>query len=145
VNRDFLSLVATIHPEAWDALIPRYLGSHVAHGFDEVALNPQPLPPRAFGLGARVLADLLHGAIIIQGGRDGDAPSAFLADVEDWCGTRWPRWRPKPPPPPWGWDERDLFTGAALQAAVLAGRFEHDPEMQEALLTAAERLAQAAG
>lgn len=141
MDREFFSLVAKIHPEAWDAIIPRYVGAGRRFG-DEVALNPQPLPPRDPEVGARLLADLLDRAIIVVGGRE-DVTGRFLADVEDWCGTGWPRWFPKPPPPPWGRDEREVFTGAALQAAVLAGQFEHHPELQEALLAAAEQLASA--
>lgn len=141
MDRELFSVVGRIHPEAWDAIIPRYVVAGHRRFGDEVALNPQPLPPRAFSAGADLLAAVLHRAIIIQGGRDASPVDTFLADIEDWCGTGWPRWFPKPPPPPWGWEDRDLFLGAALQAAALAGRFDHHPDLQEGLRSAADRLA----
>jgi hypothetical protein len=149
VNREFLAIVAKIHPEAWDAIVPRYAGvvrrSWVEQAGEQVGLNPQPLPPKEAAIGARLLADLLDRAIIVVGGRGGDLGAAFLEEVDDWCGTGWPKWHPKPPRPPWGWDDRAVFTGAALQAAVLSGQFDHNPELQETLLAAGERLGAAAG
>ena len=148
----FLAEIGKIPPGAYDAIFPhgpidslvagpRARFAEVAHRFDPgalVGLNPQPLPPREAAVGAALVGGLLHGAIIIEGGRDQDPGSAFLAQIEDWCGTGWPKRWPKPKPK--GWDQDLMFTGAALYAAHLASHYDHNPPMQEALGSAAERL-----
>ena len=134
-----LAAVGAVPAEAWDAVVPKHLvhTSVTARGA-AVSLNPQPLPPREAVVGSQLLQNVLAGAIIIEGGRDGTA-RALLADIEDWCGTGWPRRWPQPPPPD-PWDPRQVFVGAAVAAAGLAMQYGHDAEMQEALGAAAERL-----
>jgi hypothetical protein len=111
---------------------------------DAVALNPQPLPPHESVVGAQLLENVLVSAIIIVGGRGADEGAAVLrAEIDDWCGTGWPRRWPRPTPPK-GWDEGMVFTGAALAAATLAEQYDHAPELQEVLGAAAEQLAEAA-
>ena len=146
MNREFLALVAKINPQAWDALIPRYVGSRrfAEQAGEKVSLNPQPIPPGEARVGADLVAEALQHAIIVVGGRGGDVAGSFMEEVDDICGTGWRKWWPKPPRPPW-WDDRAVFTGAALQAAALAGRFDHNPELQATLLDAAERFGDAAG
>jgi hypothetical protein len=147
-----LAAVGRVSPEAYDAIFPqgpldlvlagtgtRFGGAaeRLAPG-TEVGLNPQPLPPREAAVGAALLGGLLHGAIIVVGGRDHDPGRAFLSDIDDWCGTGWPRKWPRPKPK--GWDKDLMFTGAALYAAHLASHYDHNPEMQDALGAAADQL-----
>ena len=149
----FLAEIGKIPPAAYDAIFPHgpidavlLAGSRVryvdvAHRVDPGALvgfNPQPLPPREAAVGAALVGSLLHGAIIVVGGRDQDPGSTFLSEIEDWCGTGWPKKWPKPKPK--GWDQNLMFTGAALYAANLASQYDHNPPMQEALGSAAEQL-----
>ncbi len=154
---DRLGLVAAIRPAAYD-VIPRgplrsaveqrgiivvggleQRGIIVIGGVEQVALNPQPLPPKeSFAVGAQ-LTHLVLGAALAGGA---DSAGAFLAEVDDWCGTGWPRrwpfpWPPEPEPDP-RW-RADVFLGAALAAADLAGHYP-EGEMQDALGKAAEQL-----
>jgi len=142
----FLAKINAIPPQAWDAIIPK--GRVHARLLDRVGemvtLNPQPLPPHESVIGARLVQSLTSSAIIVVGGREpGSAGGALLAEIDDWCGTGWPRRWPRPRPPQ-GWDEGMVFAGAALAAAQLADQYDHLPQMQEALGTAASRLAEQA-
>lgn len=138
----FLAKIGAIPPQAWDAIVPqgplRVTPLVQRHGA-EASLNPQPLPPVEVQVGALQLQNLLVSSIIIVGGRGG--VGAFLEDIDDWCGTGWPRKWPRPTSPG-GWDESLVLAGAALAAAGLADQYDHAPEMQEALGQAAERLAE---
>lgn len=138
-----LAHIGRIPPEAWDAIVPHGpVGRHVLDRLGDVALNPQPLPPIEAAVGAKMVDTLLFTSIIIVGGRH---PSdAFLAEIDDWCGTGWPKKWPRPKRRG-EWDEGQLFAGAALAAASLAEQYEHDAEMQKVLGVAAERLAARAG
>lgn len=102
------------------------------------AAGEQSLPPREAAVGAALVGRLLHGATIIVGGRDHDPGRAFLSEIDVWCGTGWPRKWPRPKPK--GWDKDLMFKGAALYAAHLAGHYDRNPEMQEALGSAAAQL-----
>jgi hypothetical protein len=112
-----LDAIAGPHPEPWR----------------EVALNPQPLPPRA--VYTVVLADayiqqiaqldraaVLFGEDVSQ--RALDRAFRLVADVDEIC-PRWPRWPktwPPPPPPPWSREtmtETELFVfGSRILAAA---------------------------
>lgn len=139
VNWKVLARMGHIPPQAWDALIPQGPILSAVHGRGEaVALNPQPLPPLEAVVGAQLLQNVLTGAIIVVGGREG-AGERLLEDIDDWCGTGWPRKWPWPRPPE-GWDEGEVFLGAAVAAAGIAEQYAHDAEMQDALGAAAERL-----
>lgn len=117
-----LRIIARRFPQIWDAI-----GG--GHGFDEVALNPQPLPPRykfvktlaqviinRAGLIRDVAANLgvenFEGrGIIVVGGRD------FLTMIDDICGNDFRLYRPFPHPPhPW-WNDRFDTLGYLLMAA----------------------------
>ncbi len=141
-----LSTFVNIPPQAWDAIHPHgpvgaYLGGRRG---DAVSLNPQPLPPIEAAVGAQLVENVLVSAIIIVGGRDtGEAAGLLRAEIEDWCGTGWPHKWPKPKSPR-GWDDSQVFAGAALAAANLAAQYDHAPELQDALGAAAEQLAEAA-
>jgi hypothetical protein len=102
--------------------------------------GPQPsaAAPREAAVGAALVGGLLHGAIIVAGGRDHDPGRAFLSQIDDWCGTGWPRKWPRPKPK--GWDQGLMFAGAALYAAHLASHYDHSPDMREALGSAADQL-----
>jgi hypothetical protein len=142
-----LSTFVDIPPEAWDWLVPHGPAtvSVVHRRGDAVSLNPQPLPPLAAVAGARLLENVLVSAIIIVSGRDaGEGAAALRTEIDDWCGTGWPRRWPRPRHAA-GWDQSQVFAGAALAAAGLAAQYDHFPEMQEALGAAAEQLAEAAG
>lgn len=79
-----------------------------------------------------------HGIIIVSGRGE-----QFLADIDDWCGTGWPRRWPRPPKAE-QWDQQVLFAGAAAAAATLAGQYGHDQEIQDVLAKAAEQLSEQA-
>lgn len=114
------------------------------HRLESVALNPQPLPPEPPELGQQLLLAMARG-IIIQGGRDESAVHAFWEDLEDWCGTGWPRrWpRPWPDPDPRADHGRDVLLGAALGAAGLAARYP-EGELRDLFDGAGQRLMDAA-
>ena len=79
----------------------------------------------------------------IRGRDTGEAAGLLRPEIEDWCGTGWPHKWPKPKSPR-GWDDSQVFAGAALAAANLAAQYDHAPELQDALGAAAEQLAEAA-
>jgi len=147
VSWKVLSTFAKIPPEAWDWIIPHgpVTARLVPRRGDAVSLNPQPLPPVESVVGAQLFENVLFSAIIVVGGRDaGEGAGALRAEIDDWCGTGWPGKWPRPRPTR-GWDDSQVFAGAALAAASLAEQYDHSPEMQEALGAAAEQLAEAAG
>lgn len=146
VSWKVLSTFVNIPPQALDAIHPHGPVSAQLFGRrgDAVSLNPQPLPPLEAVVGAQLLENVLVSAIIIVGGRGaGEAAGLLRAEIEDWCGTGWPGKWPRPKSPR-GWDDSQVFAGAALAAASLAGQYDHSPDMQEALGAAAEQLAEAA-
>ena len=109
-------------------------GGHGAALGAKTGLGP---PPREASVGAALLGRLLSSATVVV---DGERPAgAFLDDIEAWRRTGWPRRWPRPKPR--GWDTELIFTGAALYATHLAAHYGHDPELQEALGAAADRLA----
>ena len=118
-----LRIVARRFPQIWDVI-----GG--GHGFDAVALNPQPLPPRwAFAqsfaevlirrvelmrdMAANLRAEQFEErGIIVVGGR------AFLSAVDEFCGNGFRLVRPKPRPPWW----KDSFDAADY--LIMATQFE---------------------
>ena len=140
---DRLGLVAAIKPEAYD-VIPRgplkgvaQRGIIVVGGVEQVSLNPQPLPPKeGIAVGAQ-LVHLVLGAALAGGGRD--FGGMFLSEVDDWCGTGWPRrwpWPPVPEPDP-RW-RSDVFLGAALATAEIGAHYPSGA-MQDVLGKATEQ------
>lgn len=108
-------------------------------------LNPQPLPPVDAG---RLLLQVMARGIIIVGGRDDGAREAFLADIEDWCGTGWPKHWPRPPQPgpdpdPRGHVTPSTLLGGALAAAELAASYP-EGDLQDLFAKAADQLTEAA-
>ncbi|KGN37521.1 hypothetical protein N803_14270 [Knoellia subterranea KCTC 19937] len=118
------------------------------HRHDHVALNPQPLPPVETG---RLLLQVMAHGIIVVGGRDEHAQAAFFEDIDDWCGTGWPKRWPRPPQP-WPWQVVDprqrgvtpsTLLGGAMAAAELAASYP-EGELQDLFAKAADQLTEAA-
>lgn len=149
----YLSLIARIPPEAWDAIVPKgpraAVGVRLRDRLDLVALNPQPLPPvAAFLVGAADTAHVLAGLAVERGVEDGGRAGELVAEVvDDWCGTGWPRRFPFPWPGP-DPDPRDgdLRLGRLVGAVVLASFAERMPgtELGAAFAAGAERLGEVA-
>jgi hypothetical protein len=157
----FLRLLARLDPRLWEVVHPHLpvLGEAVsARGrFDQVELNPQPLPPRevvrvATVEAARAAAD---AAIAAQfAGRDAREVLDLVA--EDWCGTPtgripWPRHWPHPWPPGDPYpivDEIDSVAQASQAYAALVFAAYADGIADEGLAASfagmAERLERAA-
>ena len=125
-----------IPASAYDAIFPHGplgLGLHHNRPAGVEVAGPHPEPWREATLGAVMVNELLSHAISASGGREGGAViERFLLDIDDWCGTGWPHWWPKPKGPR-GLDLGQVFLGAAGAAALLADSFDHNPELQEAL------------
>lgn len=130
-----IGLIASINPKAWD-VIPR--GGQI-EGFEGKAGQPV-----AFALGVQMLQRVATSAMA-GGGRK--FAQAFSDDIDDWCGTGWPRrWpfpEPDPSPQPW-WQSNDVLIGAALAAAEISVHYAEGP-MRDMYSEAAEKLAGAAG
>jgi hypothetical protein len=126
-----LEMLAHLDPRIWEVVGGGPLGhTHVSttsltSTAQRVAaeLNPQPLPPVAAG--QQMLWGLAR-SIIVQGGRElGEAQQIFMTEIDDWCGTGWPRRWPFPWPDP---DPRDdlrtaLLLGGAIGATGLAAHY----------------------
>ena len=142
-SSDRLEFLATIDDRVWELVGGGPQGFLVGRA-GRVSLNPQPLPPVDAG---RLLLGVMARGIIIVGGRDPGAHQAFLEDIEDWCGTGWPRrWpRPKPGPVPDPRQELDpsVLLGGALAAAEIAASYPAG-EMQDLFGKAADQLTEAA-
>jgi|GEM_PF-1609696 hypothetical protein len=144
-----LSIIGNINPQAWDYIVPQ--GPFPQEGrsaslAEQVALNPQPLPPgEAFVIGAAEMAHSIARMAIESEIRGESSIAVVSGFVDDWCGTPWPhRWpRPGPDPSPDPWL---VQTGRVVGAIVFAsvGSRLGDGELSKAFLDGAERLAEAA-
>ena len=151
MSGDRLALIIALNPTAAD-VIPRgplrsaALAARInkaGRRGDEVSLNPQPLPPGDPTVGVALMHKITAAAIASPDGFG----SAFLRDVDDWCGNGWPRRWPK------GWpvngpvpDPREtaqLLLGGLLAAADISAHYD-DPEIVEAFDKAIEMLGEAA-
>lgn len=144
---DRLEFLASFDDRVWEVVGGGPLGLRRFH--ERLSpLNPQPLPPVDSG---RALLLLAARGIIIVGGRDESAHHAFLEDIDDWCGTGWPRrWPfpgPIPEPDPRGdWRKeikQSTLLGGALAAAELASRYPAG-ELNDLFTKASEQLTEAA-
>src|SRR5665811_2228750 len=86
-----LSIIGNINPQAWDYIVPQ--GPFPQEGrsaslAEQVALNPQPLPPgEAFVIGAAEMAHSI-AAMAIESEIRGESSIAVVSGfVDDWCGT----------------------------------------------------------
>ncbi len=142
MSGDRLALIIALVPEAAD-VIPRgpLRSAHLRIG-DEVALNPQPLPPAGTVVGARLMHKLTAAAIAGDG-----FGGQFLEDLDDWCGTGWPRrWPKKHPvlgPHPEPWDVTQVMLGGMLAAAEISAHYD-GPDVVAALDKAIDMLGEAA-
>jgi hypothetical protein len=163
VNISLVQLLAAmgrINPAAWDAIIPHGPVQRIASASslaDEVALNPQPLPPREelqFAA-ARVANEIASAAISAEAAGMGEEAHRIVdAAIDDWCGTGtghhhfpWPH----PWPVPWHLQDPDPHQSAiatarlvgALTLASTASRMDGG-HAKDALAHGAEQLAEAA-
>jgi hypothetical protein len=146
-----LSIIARIHPEAWDFIVAHTPAVRPASAAERQSLNPQPLPPReAFVAGAAELAhELVRQAVVMEA--TGGAGASFVIDeIDDWCGSGWPRHWPFPWPGPHrdgdGIDPDWITTGTAVAAIVFASAAARmsEGELHTAFAAGADRLAGAA-
>lgn len=150
-NYQLLSVIARLHPEAWDAIIPR--GSKNWSRGEAVALNPQPLPPgppeNLAAAAARMTQRLVH--LAIEADLRGEDPTGWLAEfIDDYCGS-WPRKWPFPwpgpgpqhGPQPDPWRMQEARAASALVLASTAARLG-ESRLQSLLAEGAEKLAEAA-
>ena len=153
--QNLLSIIGTIHPEIWDAIIPHGPRVRVVSALEKVALNPQPLPPRETLLvGA---AEMAHEVVrlAVASEAQGASSSAFVSEIiDDWCGTSWPRKWPWPWPGPRSgtdtegphpepWDVKTARVIGAVIFASVASRLSSG-DLRTAFADGADRLAEAA-
>jgi len=140
-----LAIIARIHPAVWDVIIKRL---RVGGRYEEVALNPQPLPPgESFLVSAAEMANQVT-RIAIESEFTGQSASGFVSElIDEWCGTPWPRkfpfpWpgpRPNEGPSPEPWVVQTARMVGALVFASVGSRLA-DGELSRTLLDGAERL-----
>jgi hypothetical protein len=147
--KGFLASTLTRHPEIYDAIG----GGH--NPMDEVALNPQPLPPRvAFMVSAAQVvtarAELLQ-ELADATAREGERRGIIIVGgyvsrfCDDWCGNgfrlKWPFPGPRP-----SWFASEPH---GIDLVVLATQFEQSakdtfsPELRRNLADASARLVEA--
>jgi hypothetical protein len=153
-----LAVLGKINPAVYDAIFPH--GPVGPHGIAvrrfslgaEVALNPQPLPPKEALLvaSAEVAHDIASAAISAQAAGTDGAGRLVAQVIDEWCGTRprplpipWPNpwpfpWPPEPEPHP-DWDIGASRVVGALTLAAVASRMQ-DGEARDALAKGAEQL-----
>ena len=161
IATQLLSVLARINPAIWDYIIPHGPVQGHTHTFssriDEVALNPQPLPPepppeKLQRISALVAHQIAFAAIALEGaGQDGGVRMISVA-IDDWCGNGRPP-IPIPWPGPWPFAfaldavPKDLDVAAsrlvgALSFASLASRMGTG-KVREALSAGADKLMEA--
>ncbi len=147
---ELLASIGRLPPQAWDAIIPQWIGSH-SH-LSEVALNPQPLPPaEAFVVAAARMAHDVARLSIEAQVAGGTSPKFASALIDDWCGTYWPRYWPWPWPGPRP-DEGPLPDPWLINQGRIVGSIVFASygvrlgkgEMADVFLAGAERLAETA-
>lgn len=131
IDKRLAAIIIKLMPQAADAIFPHGPKVAVPGVFaqvNEVALNPQPLPPAELG------SQLVHALLISSqsNGSGKESMSTFMLDLDDWCGTGYPKWWPKPKPGP-RWNDGEFFAGAGLAILGLAEQFAHNPDVQKGL------------
>lgn len=155
-----LAAMGRINPAAWDAIIPHGPVQRLATASslaDEVALNPQPLPPREelqFAA-ATVAGEIAAAAIGAEAAGMGEEAHRIVDQaIDEWCGTGtghhrfpWPHPWPVPwylqDPEPQQWAVETARLVGALTLASTASRMTSGPA-RDALAHGAEQLAEAA-
>jgi hypothetical protein len=158
VARQLITILARINPHLWEIPHPHEPGilrASVGSRFDQVMLNPQPLPPKAAFLAASAAAanDMAKAVIAAEAGGTSSREVLSRA-IDEWCGTSHPWPWPWPWPGPWPpvgpdpephpeWDfAASRLVGALTLAGVAARMREGDG--RAALEEAADRLLDAA-
>jgi hypothetical protein len=158
-STQLLSVLARMNPAIWDYIIPH--GPVHSHSFasriNEVALNPQPLPPepppeKLQRVSALVAHQIAFAAITLEAaGQDGGARMISSA-IDEWCGNGRPP-IPIPWPGPWPFafaldaapKELDVAASrlvGALSFAAVASRMGAG-KVRDALSTGADKLMEA--
>jgi len=144
MSGDRLALVIALNPKAADVIPRGPLRSEfaaVALSADYASLNPQPLPPEGIVVGVRLMNKVVEAALAGPKGFGGH----FAEDLDDWCGTGWPRrwpWPvPEPDPDPWYFAQVQL--GGLLAAAEISAHYD-DPEVVAVFDKAIDMLGEAA-
>jgi hypothetical protein len=162
LSDSFVRLLARLDPRLEDALHPHLplvrdaIGSGVRFG-DEVALNPQPLPPREILRLSTVQTARSAAEAAIAARLAGRDPGEVLDQVaEDWCGTPhgripWPRHWPHPWPPgdpsPFTEEIDSVAQSTQAHAALVFGTYAAgtaDEELAARFRRLADRLEEAA-
>ena len=158
IATQLLSVLARLNPTIFDVIFPHGpVQSGFASRIDEVALNPQPLPPepppeRLQRVSALIAQNIAFAAIAMEAaGQDGGARMVNSA-IDDWCGNgRPPIPIPWPGPWPFAFDlnaaPKELDVAAsrlvgALSFAAVALRMGSG-EVREALSMGADKLLEA--
>jgi hypothetical protein len=157
--RQLLAVLTKLNPAIFDVIFPH--GPVQSLGFasriNEVALNPQPLPPepppeRLQRVSALVAHQIAFAAITLEAaGQDGGVRMVTSA-IDDWCGNGRPP-VPIPWPGPWPFPfaldatpkELDVATSrlvGALSFAAVASRMGTS-KVRDALLAGADKLLEA--
>lgn len=149
ILRALVAAGVRINPAAYDFIFPqgpeRFAVRDAAwfarfRHAELAGLNPQPVPPSELEIGAGLFQEVLRSAIAGAGTDGPDAVGKFLLmDIEDWCGTYWPRKWPKPRPK---LDLKEVLLGASLAAAELG--VGYDGPLAETLDQVSGMLADAA-
>ena len=154
-----VSLLGRLNPAIFDVIFPH--GSVQAVGFasriNEVALNPQPLPPepppdRLQRVSVLVAHQIAFAAITIEASGQDSGVRLINSAIDDWCGNGRPP-IPIPWPGPWPFASSlddaptDLDVAAsrlvgALSLAAVASRMGKG-KVQEALSAGADKLLEA--
>jgi hypothetical protein len=151
-----VSILGRINPAIYDFIFPH--GPVQTRGFgsriDEVALNPQPLPPepppdRLQRVSALVAHKIASAAIAMEAAGQDSAARIVSAAIDDWCGNgRPPIPIPWPGPWPFAFDPvtapKDLDVAAsrlvgALSFAAVASRMGAG-KVRDALSAGADKL-----
>lgn len=157
----FLRLLARLDARLWEVVHPHlpvlHDAANVRGRFDQVELNPQPLPPReVVRLATLEVARAAADAAIAAQLAGRDAREVLDQVAEDWCGTPtgaipWPRHWPHPWPPGEPYpivDEIDQVAQASqAYAALVFGAYADgiaDEGLSASFAGVAERLEAAA-
>lgn len=139
-----LEFLAHINNKVWEVVGGGPLGLSPAV---IAGLNPQPLPPVDGGRSPVSYAATGYGQLVVMAassiGSGEVGGRSFLEDIDDWCGTGWPRRWPWPPKDVDRDDLVSLQLGAGIAAAQIAAGYE-DGAMREMFDAAADRLFDAA-